>query len=252
LAIAALIGAAPGLSEAKEWTTVRIAMDATYPPFEYVDPNGEIAGFDREIGELLCQRMNVTCTFANQAWDGIIPGLLGGQYDAIVSGMAITEERKKVVDFTDKYLNAPPAVVVRKESTLTGVSPDDLAGAVIGVQSSTTHANYVEQRLTESEMRAYPSPDSYELDLASGRIDAIIDSSIVLGEWVKSDSGSCCKILGIITPDPLIHGAGAGIAVRKEDQDLKKMFNTAIQEIRADGTYKTVNDRYFTVDVYGP
>ena len=250
-AAAILLGAIAGGGQAKEWSTVRIAMDATYPPFESVDANGQIVGFDRDIGEALCKQMQVTCTFTNQAFDGIIPGLLGNRYDAILSGMSITEERKKKVDFTEKYLNAPPAVVVPKNSKLTGVSPEELAGAVIGVQSSTTHANYVEQKLPKSEMRAYPSPDNYKLDLAAGRIDAVIDSVVILDDWVRSDAGSCCKILGTVTPDPVINGPGAGIAVRKEDQALRDMFNAAIQAIRADGTYQKINDKYFDFEIYG-
>jgi polar amino acid transport system substrate-binding protein len=240
-----------GTSSAQEWTTVRIAMDATYPPFESLDPSGEIVGFEREIGEELCKRMNVTCEFTNTAWEGIIPGLLANEYDAILSSMSITEERKQQVDFTNKVYNTPPALAVPKDSDITEATPEALAGRSIGAQTSTTHSNYAEAKFPDSELRIYPSPDEYKLDLSSGRIDAAMDDVVVLDEWVKSEDGACCKVLGVLPTDPVINGDGAGIAIRKEDTALKEMFNKALDEIRADGTYQKINEKYFSFDVYG-
>jgi len=250
-ATAAAIAISAGTSAAKDWTTVRIAMDATYPPFESLDPNGEIVGFEKDIGEELCKRMKVTCEFTNQAWEGIIPGLVANEYDAILSSMSITEERKQQVDFSNKIYNTPPAIAVPKDSELTEATPEALAGKSVGAQTSTTHSNYAEAKFPDVELKIYPSPDEYKLDLANSRLDAAIDDVVVLDEWVKSEAGACCKVLGVLPTDPVINGEGAGIAIRKEDTDLKEMFNKAIEEIRADGTYKTINDKYFAFDVYG-
>jgi polar amino acid transport system substrate-binding protein len=250
-ATAAALAILAGTAQAQEWTTVRIGVDATYPPFEFTGPDGTIQGFSIEIANALCERMNVTCEYQNQDWEGIIPALLANKFDAIVSSMSITEERKQQIDFTDKYYNTPPAVAVPMDSTLTGVSPEGLAGATVGAQVSTTHANYVEEKLTESELRTYPSPDEYKLDLANGRLDAAVDDVTVLSEWLETPEGACCRLLGTITPDPVIHGPGAGIGIRKEDTDLRDMFNAALQEILADGTYKAINDKYFDFNAYG-
>jgi polar amino acid transport system substrate-binding protein len=251
LAAAAAIAVAAGAAQAKDWSTIRIAMDATYPPFESLDPSGQIVGFDKDIGDAICAKMQVKCEFVNQAWDGIIPGLLANKYDAILSSMSITDERKKQVDFTDKVYNTPPAIAVPKDSKLKGVTPDDLKGITMGAQTSTTHANYAQEKFPQTELKIYPSPDEYKLDLTNGRLDAAIDDVVVLDSWVKSDAGSCCKILGVLKPDPVINGQGAGIAVRKEDTDLRDKLNKAIAEIRADGTYKKINAKYFDFDVYG-
>jgi len=253
LALAAILAlsALAAQAQAQEQRTIRIAMDATYPPFESLDPSGQIVGFEKDIGEALCERMNARCEFINQAWDGIIPGLLANKYDAILSSMSITEERKQQVDFTDKIYQTPAAIVVPKDSELQGTSAEALAGVAIGAQTSTTHANYVQEKLPEAELKVYPSPDEYKLDLSSGRLDAAMDDIVVLEQWVNSEEGACCKILGTVETDPVIHGEGAGIAVRKEDTELKEMFNKAIAEIRADGTYDEIAKKYFSFDVYG-
>jgi polar amino acid transport system substrate-binding protein len=250
-AAAAMLAVGAGFAAAKDWTVVRIAMDATYPPFESLDASGEIVGFSKDIADALCERMKVTCEFSNQAWEGIIPGLLANKYDAILSSMSITEERKLQIDFTDKYYNTPPAIAVPKDSALKGVTPEDLAGITFGAQTSTTHANFAQEKFPDSELKIYPSPDEYKLDLANGRLDAAIDDVVVLDTWIKSEAGACCRILGTLTPDPVINGPGAGIGIRKEDTDLKDMFNKALAEIIADGTYKAINDKHFGFDVYG-
>ena len=252
-AAAAVLAFAAGAAEAqeKDWTKVRIGVDATYPPFESVDASGKMVGFSIDIANALCERMEVECEFINQDWEGIIPALQANRFDAIVSSMSITEERKQQVDFTEKYYSTPPALAVPKDSDVKGVTPEDLAGKSIGAQVSTTHANYVQEKYPDSELRTYPSPDEYKLDLANGRLDAAMDDSVVLSQWVESEEGACCRLLGTVESDPVIHGEGAGIAIRKEDTALRDMFNEALEEIRADGTYQKINEKYFPFDVYG-
>jgi polar amino acid transport system substrate-binding protein len=251
-AAAALAMAAGAVAaQEKQWTKVRIGVDATYPPFEFTGSDGQIQGFSIEVAQALCERMQVECEFTNQAWEGIIPALQANKFDAIVSSMSITEERKQQVDFTNKYYNTPPALAVPKDSDIAGVTPEDLAGKAIGAQVSTTHANYVQEKYPESELKTYPSPDEYKLDLANGRLDAAMDDSVVLSQWLETEEGACCKLLGTVESDPVIHGEGAGIAIRKEDTALRDMFNKALDEIRADGTYQAINEKYFPFDVYG-
>lgn len=250
-AAAALALAAVGSAEAKDWTKIRIGTEGAYPPFNVLSSDGKLSGFDVDIAKALCEDMKVECEFVTQDWEGIITALEAGKYDAIIASMSITEERKQKVDFTNKYYNTPPAIAVPKDSPLKGVTDADLSGAVLGAQASTTHSNYAEAKLPSAALKLYPTPDEYKLDLENGRIDAAIDDVVVLDEWVKSDAGSCCKILGTLKPDPVINGEGAGIAIRKGDTDLKEMFNKAIANIRANGKYKEINDAYFDFDVYG-
>lgn len=245
------IVAATSFAAAKDWTTVRIGTDATYPPFESQDASGKIVGFDIDIGMAVCAEVKLTCEFSNQDWDGIIPALVANKIDAILSSMSITEERLKTIDFTTKVYNTPPAIAVPKDSTLTSVDPAAFEGKSVGVQSSTTHATYAEKVLKGADVKYYKTADDYKLDLAAGRLDAAMDDIIVLGDWLKTPDGACCKLLGTIKSVPEIHGQGAGIGVRKEDTDLKELLNKGLAAIRANGKYKEINDKYFTFDAYG-
>jgi polar amino acid transport system substrate-binding protein len=252
IAVGALfVAAATSVAAAKDWTTIRVGTDATYPPFESQDASGAIVGFDIEIMNALCAELKVTCVIENTAWDGIIPALTSGKIDAIISSMSITPERLEQIDFTDKVYNTPAALVGSKDSDIAGSAPADVAGKAIGAQVSTTHATYAEQMYPDAELRTYPTADEYKLDLANGRLDAAIDDIVVLNDWLATEDGACCKVVGVITPVPEIHGVGAGIGIRKEDTDLKELFNKALATIRANGVYKEINDKYFDFDAYG-
>ncbi len=250
-AAAALVLAAVGGAEAKDWSKVRIGTEGAYPPFNSLTSDGQLVGFDIDIANALCAEMKVECEFVVQDWDGMIPALQAGKFDAVIASMSITPEREEQVAFTNKYYNTGPAIAVPKDSPLTGATDEDLEGVVMGAQSSTTHSNYAEEKFPSAALKLYPTPDEYKLDLASGRIDAAIDDVVVLDDWLKSDDGACCKLLTALTPDPVINGKGAGIAIRKEDGDLKDMFNKALEAIIASGTYKEINDKHFDFDVYG-
>ncbi len=250
-AAAAVFVFASGLAVAKDWSTVRIGTEGAYPPFNSVDSNGKLVGFDVDIAQALCDHMKVKCDFIAQDWDGIIPALLAGKYDAIVASMSITAERAKKVAFTDKYYNTPAWFIAPKSAHITDTSPEALKGKIIGAQSSTIHANYLQDVYKGSEIKLYGTQDEANADLASGRLDLVLADSIVLWEWTtKTDDGKCCEHVGKPLNDPKWFGSGAGIAMRKEDTDLKAMFNKALAEILADGTYKKINDKYFPFSIY--
>jgi polar amino acid transport system substrate-binding protein len=245
----ALVAAVP--ASAQDTMQIRIGTEGAYPPFNYFDSDNNLVGFDIDIAKALCAEMNAECTFVAQDWDGIIPALRANKFDAIIASMSITPERDEVVDFTNKYYNTPPAIAVPKDSDIAEATPEALEGSTLGAQSSTTHANYAEKYFTESELRRYGTPEEYKLDLQSGRIDAAIDDVVVLSDWINSPEGECCKVLGTLTPDPVINGMGAGIAIREGETELRDKFNEAIAAIRADGTYEEIRKKYFDFDVYG-
>ena len=251
LAFAATVAFAAAIGVAQAQDTLRIGTEGAYPPFNNLTPDGKLEGFDIDIANALCEEMKVKCEFVTQDWDGIIPALQAGKFDAIIASMSITAERAEKVDFTDKYYNTPPAIAAPKDTDIKGVTKEDLAGKTIGVATSTTHFNYSEKTYTDSTLKGYPTSQEFLLDLANGRLDAVNDDISVLEGWLATPDGACCKLVGAITPVPEIHGAGAGIAVRKGETELVQKFNAAIQAIRANGKYKAINDKYFSYDAYG-
>lgn len=239
-----------GTAQAQE-KVVKIGTEGAYPPFNNLTADGKLEGFDVDIAQALCDEMKVKCEFITQDWDGIIPALQAGKFDAIIASMSITPERLEKVDFTNKYYNTPPAIAAPKDTDIKGVTKEDLAGKTIGAQASTTHFNYSTATYTDSTIKPYPTAQEYQLDLANGRLDAVNDDIVVISQWLDSPDGACCMLVGAITPVEEIHGPGAGIAIRKGETELRDQFNAAIEAIRANGKYKEINDKYFNFDVYG-
>lgn len=240
-----------GAAEAKDYATVRIGSDATYPPFESVNSKGEIVGFEVDYFAALCAKVGVTCVWQNQDWDGIIPSLLTGKYDMIVSGMNITEERKKRVAFSDMYLAVPPVFATQAGTAGNDVSPEALKGKSIGTQSSTVHAAYLDRFYKGSEIKLYPTQDEPNQDLASGRLDYVVGDGIVEQDFIDKKGNGCCRVVATIKRIPEIHGAGVGAAFRPEDTELRDKFNKAIAELDADGTFKRLEAKYFKDDIRG-
>ena len=230
-----------------EIKTVRIGTEGAYPPFNGVDTSGQLVGFDIDIAKALCDRMKVECTYVAQDWDGIIPALLASKFDAIVASMSITDERKEKVAFTDRYYTTPGNFVVAKTSALTDTSPAGMKGKVIGAQSATTGAAFLEEKYKDSTVKLYATQDEANADLAAGRLDANLADKFVLYPWLESDAGKCCKFIGADMMD--VNPQGQGIAVRKEDTELLGMLNKALAEIKADGTYKAINAKYFPFSI---
>ena len=242
-----LAGIATGASAEK----LRLGTEGAYPPFNYTTADGKIEGFDIDIGLELCKRIGAECEIVGQDWDGIIPGLLAKKYDFIIASMFITPERKKKVAFTNPYYKAAMTHVVPKDSPITEFTPESMKGKVIGAQSATTQADYVAAVYPDADLRMYPTQDEVNLDMTTGRLDLMVGDMLPLLEFVeKTKGGECCKIAGEPITDPEFVGDGVGIALRQEDNDLRERLNKALDEIRADGTYQKINDKYFTIDIY--
>lgn len=232
--------------------TLRIGVEGAYPPFSETLPSGEIVGFDIDIAKALCAEMGVTCAFVPQAWDGMIPALLEGKYDAIIASMSMTEERKQVVDFTDRYYLTPGAFVGPKGVAF-DISKEGLKGKTIGVQAATVSACYVEDNLAGVvNLKQYDTQENANLDLTTGRVDLVFaDVVTVAGGFLNRPEGQSYEIKGTPVYDVKCMGDGIGIPVRKQDQDLKERLNRAIKSIRENGIYRQINSRYFNFDLYG-
>ena len=179
------------------------------------------------------------------------PGLLAKKYDAIIASMSITEERKQKVDFTGRYYNTPAKFVAPKGKNY-DVSPEGLNGLSVAVQRATTHENFLRDNFPGLDIRIYATQDEANADLVSGRVDlGHADSVALMDGFLSTDAGIGFEFVGPDYNVPEWHGVGAGIAVRKGEDDLRMKLDKAIDMIRADGTYAKINAMYFDFDVYG-
>ena len=236
---------------ANEWNKIRIGVEGAYPPFSWVDKDGTLKGFDIDIAMALCEEIGAECVLVPQDWDGIIPALLARKYDAIIASMSITEERKKKVAFSEKYYNTPAKFARKKGSGIT-ISKAGLKGKTVGVQRATTHDNFITGEFGDSvEIKRYGTQDEAYLDAIAGRVDLLLADSIAMDDgFLKTDKGKGWEFVGPGYSDPKYFGVGAGIAVRKSDGELAKLFSLAIKVIRSNGVYHMINGKYFAFDVY--
>jgi polar amino acid transport system substrate-binding protein len=224
-----------------------------YPPFTSKDASGKWVGWEIDLMDAVCKAMDAECKIVETSWDGIIPALQAKQIDVIWSSMSITNERKKVIDFTDKYYNTPTAIIGPKDEKF-GVEPADLKGKTIGTQVSTVHQNYVEKHYVPAgaTVKTYQTQDEANQDLAAGRLDAVQADSIALDAFLNTDQGkACCDLKGNVKEDPEVLGPGVGGGVRKEDTELRDKLNAAIKKVRESGEYDKITKKYFDFDIYG-
>jgi arginine transport system substrate-binding protein len=225
-------------------TVVKFAMEATYPPFEYVDGSGQIKGFDVDIANALCQEMKVQCQFSNQPFNSLIPSLQLGKFDALISALGITAEREKQVAFTDSYYQPSGSFVapLAKNYKLS-----DVTGKTVGVQTGSTFETYLKKKYgNKVTIKTYASIQETFLDLNTGRIDIVLADTPIAQAWLKQDGNN--KNYGIVEApiiDAEYFGTGYGIAVRKDNTTLLNSLNKALAAIKANGTYAKLTKEYF-------
>ena len=232
---------------------LRIGIEAAYPPFAYKTPEGNITGFDYDIGNALCEEMKVKCQWIEQEFDGLIPALKVRKFDAVLSSLSITDERKKSVDFTGKYYHTP-AKLAMKAGTEIKDPLVDLKGKKVGVQRASIYDRYATEVFAPAgvEVVRYSSQNEIFLDLTAGRLDATLADVVNIDDgFLKTDAGKGFALVGPDFTDEKYFGEGQGIAVRKGDKALADKISAAILAIRANGKYKEVQDKYFDFNVYG-
>lgn len=250
-----LLGALVGLvvaawgAQAGEPRQVRIATEGAHPPFNFVEANGEPAGFEVELGRALCEAARLSCTFVIREWEGLIKGLLARDYDAIMASMAVTPKRKLRIAFSQPYYRIPTSFIARKEDAdLNGVGPKDLAGKSIGVAAHGELPGYLEARYPQAEIKPFDKLEEANLDLLTDRIDLVFGDKLALTNFLKSREGACCKLVGDVPPGDPALGEGIAVGLRPDDPGLKAAFDAAIAQVKADGTYDRIRAKYVSFD----
>ncbi|RVT82805.1 transporter substrate-binding domain-containing protein [Rhodobacteraceae bacterium CCMM004] len=211
-------------------TTVRMGTEGAYPPWNFINDSGEVDGFERELGDELCARAELTCEWVTNEWDSIIPNLTSGNYDTIIAGMSITDERDEVIDFTQPYTPPDP-------SFYAALSEDvDLTGGVIAAQTGTIQAGYVAE--SGATLVEFATPDETVAAVMNGEADAVLaDASFIQGQV---DANSDLMVVG----DPVALGGGVGMGIRESDGELRETFDAAIQSMKDDGTLNELIEKW--------
>lgn len=230
-----LIGAllAAGAFGAAQAQTVRLATEGAYPPYNFINDAGEIDGFERELGDILCAEAALDCSWTTTDWDGIIPNLVSGNYDVIIAGMSITAERDEVIDFSDPYFPPDPSSYIGR----TGAEEGVLMG-VVAAQTGTIQADHVAG--SGASLLEFATADDAIAAVSNGEADAALVDRAVLEPVVEASGGEL-----VFVGDDVMLGGGIGLGMRESDAELREKFNAAIATVKADGRLQMLMDKWF-------
>lgn len=249
-AFVALCAAMPGRVIFASAKDLRIASEGARPPYNYLDANGELMGFEIDLGRELCRRIAATCVFEQLDWDSLVPALLDKRVDAVMAALEINEDRRRTIDFTKPYVRMPLAFVADQARLPNDASPETLRGKSIGIEANDAHQTFIEERYPESGLRSYATLEEAVLDLAEGRLDAVFGDKEQLFDFLQARRDArCCRIFADVPRDPAIFGEGLGIGLRKQDQALKAELDRALEQTIADGAFAAIRRKYFAYEV---
>lgn len=268
---ATLVLGTSAMAQEKTWTKIRVATEGAFAPWNFTKPDGTLDGFEIELYKDLCSRMKVECTIEAQSFDGIIPALNAGKFDAIMAGMSATAKREEVMAFTQPYGTTGQTFAVLKSGPLAAMPLNGkvfslasneasaaaaieelkpfLKGKTIGVQGSSIAANFLDKYLKgTAEIREYKTTEQHDLDLTAGRLDVIMASTAYLSGAAAKAGNEEMTLVGPRFQGGML-GRGSSVGLRKSDPELKAMFDKAITEAKADGTIEKLSMKYFGFDV---
>lgn len=248
--LAAVVATPAAQAQAPTWAKVRVGVEGNYPPFSKLAPDGKLAGFDIDIARAVCARIKAECTLVQQEWDGMMPALSARKFDMIVASMTVSDERKKVADFSDPYYDVPSRWVA-KAGAFKDHTAADFKGKKIIVLRNSPRAKHVADNYKGSPVLLVAKETDIYLELAAGRGDIGFGSSVVSADaFLKRPEGKGFAQVGAtVRLDG--GGGGVGIAFRKGEDALRLKVNEALKSIKADGSYKRLADKYFDFDVSG-
>ena len=232
---------------------IRFGVDPSYPPFESKAPDGSLVGFDIDLGNAICAKLNAKCVWVENDFDGMIPALQARKIDAILSDMSVTPKRLQQIDFTSKISAAPTRMVAKAGSNLLPTA-DSLKGKSIGVEQGTIQETYAKTYFEPNGIKvvSYQNQDQVYADLKSGRLDATLQDGIQAEVgFLKTPEGKGFEFSGSEIRDDKVLGTAAAIGLRKGDIDLKNLINQALADLLKDGTYQTIAKKYFDFNIYG-
>ena len=230
---------------AQEEKPLVLLTEAAHPPYAYLSEKGEMVGFEIDLMNAICARIKRSCLFKHREFDRLVPSLLAGKGDAIVSSLDITDERREKFTLSEPYFRMPALFVARKDEVPKALTPEALAKVSIGALRDSPFASLAESRFPDSPLSTYATQIEANLDLAADRVDLVIGDEMSLRDWLKTaPEASCCTAAGRVDDPERIAGEGFAIVFRKGDDGL----DAALKELHSDGSYAMIARRYFDFD----
>jgi polar amino acid transport system substrate-binding protein len=230
---------------------LKFATETDYPPFNYRDEDGAVAGFNVDLARAICRELDVTCEVNPVDWNRLLPTLKADEADAVIASLAITPQTIAQVDFTDSYYATPAKFVVRNSSELRSVRPEDVEDLKIAVTKGSAHEAYLRHFFAKSEIVPFDTDDEARTALKTEQVDLLFGDAISMMFWINgSDSAGCCQFRGRGFLEGKYFGEGVGIAVGKGNIRLKEVLNYALARVRASGRLEELLLRYFPLAIY--
>ena len=245
LLLASLPAAADTLAAIKQRGTIRVGLEGTYSPFGYQDEKGNLVGFDVDVARAVAEKLGVKPDFQPSKWEGILAALEAGRFDVVANQVTITEDRKKVYDFSQPYTYSGLQILVRKDrKDIKGI--DDLAGKKVGVLLGTNHEQFIREHSPKAIVQTYDEDATRNQELLVGRIDAIFNDRLITGSVTRIYGGNIVSVGGMISD------TRQAFAVKKGNPELVAALDKALQDLTADGTMARISEKWFSADVTHP
>lgn len=230
---------------------IRFLTESDFPPFNYLDEDNVLTGFNVDMARAICLELNAVCDVQARPWSELLPALVRGQADAVIASHTASTNTLKIVDFTDPYYFTPARFASKRGGSLSSATPESLEGKRIAVAKGTAHEAYLRAFFRDSPIRAYDTVELARDALITGEADVLFDDGISLVFWLNGTaSKACCELKGGPFAEPKFFGDGVGIAVRRDDTQLKALINGALKRLRDGGRYEELLLRYFPQRVF--
>lgn len=234
----------------EEARVVKVAVEGAFPPFNFLDSNQQLQGFDVDVAKALCAEARFECQLVVQEWTAMIPNLIAGKFDAIISSMSMSAERRAKVAFTSRYYDSPTVFVKQKDLKALSGDPQELAGLTLGVTAGTAQAEYAKRFYPEVETVVFQASTDLYKGLSDKVVDVILEDKLAIFDWLTNTrAGTCCDFTGADIKDDEFFGEGAGIAVRQQDEELRQALDEALVAIKENGKYDEINAKYFPFSI---
>jgi polar amino acid transport system substrate-binding protein len=241
----------PSAGDTQRRVVLRFVTESDFPPFNYLDGEGALTGFNVDLARAICLEVNAACDIKVRPWDELMTGVAAGEADAAIGALRITWNGVAKLEFSDRYFHTPGHFAGKKDGLVVDITPEALEGKSVGVAKGTAHEAYLKSFFHDSAVKTFENIDAARDALADGRIAFLFDDAIGLSFWVNgTNSRQCCELKGGAFLEPKYFGDGLAIGLPKGDRQLKVLIDAALARVRESGRFEELLQRYFPTRIY--